>query len=274
MFESDLLSHPIIHKADNPKYLCIMKKLSTIQKENLVEDWEHSHGNHTSQSAFGSFYRKLLNVVPKLTEEPLELLASLGSPTFRCVEHIPFSMWAQIVHALSPCHLSQYHKQTAFGFKTGKVLDSKGYFETATGSQAGSVHFEMARLHLFPGTNTHNYYGPFLFGVGEFHKPHLVFGIIPDGSDAHFLEVSVYSKNTSRSMQLYYMFVHGFFMAIARKSIEEDRLLYQRYSKKTEAERFLHGSSKSKFLSPTECMRSMYSQSFASLMTEIEGAVL
>ena len=247
---------------------------SRTQKNNLVKKWEHSYGDYCSPSLFKTSYKKILNKVPELTKEPLNLLDSLGSPTFRCVEYLPFSMWAQIVHALSPCHLSQYHKQTAFGFKTGRVLGSKSYFETKTGNQAGSVHFEMARFHLFPGTNTHNYYGPLLFGVGEFYKPHLVFGIVPDGPHAHFLEVAVYSKNTSRLMQSYYLLVRSLFLAIAKKSIEEDLVLYQRYSDKSEADRFLRGSSKSKRLSPTECLRNMYHKSFTPLMKEIEYAAL
>lgn len=230
-----------------------------------LELWEEGVIGVYSASIFGPFYRKLVETsMQTLTREPLNILNTLGQPTFRIIERLPFSFWSQIVHALYPCHLSRYHKQTAFGFVTGDVINYE------SGEQTGSVHFEMNRFYILPGTNTHNFYGPLLFGVGEFANPHLVFGIIPESEQSHLLEVSIYGKNTSYLMQVYYKLISKLFTTIAIKSIHEDAALYQRYSNKSTALKFLLNKDRTKEKSPTTCIRSMYSSHFSQILEKIE----
>ena len=77
-----------------------------------LELWEEGVIGVYNASIFGPFYRKLVETsMQTLTREPLNILNTLGQPTFCIIERLPFSFWLQIVHRLYPCHLSRYHKQ-------------------------------------------------------------------------------------------------------------------------------------------------------------------
>ena len=214
---------------------------------------------------FKLFYHKLLEASPSLSRIPLNLLESLGTPTFSVVKRVPFPFWSQLAHALYPCHLGKYHKQTAFGFTTGNVINYQ------IEEQAASVSFEMNRFYFFPGTNIHSFYGPLLFGVGEFMKPHLLFCIIPESKNSHLLEISIYASNSSTFMSMYYKMVSDFFNLIAIKSIDEDRSIYQKYSNLSVAKRFIFNHRGINTSTPTTCICSLYSYLFPNILEMIES---
>ena len=220
-------------------------------------------------SVFQPFYAQLAER-SQLTNQPLEVLERMGTPTYRKLMVLDFPSWSQQVHGLFPDHLSKYHLRTAFGFVAGAPISS------IEDEDLVSLKFEMKRWWFLPGHNIHNILGPYCFAVGNPAAPELWFAIVPLDEKRHILEISIYSRNASRAMQIYYRVAHNFFNLVAQESVREDLKLYQRYSDRDRAYRFLIAKARDcddkqkGYVSATATMQNMFQKRFGDRLEQIE----